>query len=80
MDQMMHFQKLLENIEAEGHSVNQLVKVKLNGEKELTSIKIDPSCIDPNDVEGLEDLIMDAMKKAHAILDEKLKGLSPFAG
>lgn len=71
--QMMQLQEKMQHISAEGISGQGLVRVTINGDKELTSIKIDPSCVDKDDVEGLEDLIIDATKKAHVALEEQLK-------
>jgi DNA-binding YbaB/EbfC family protein len=47
---------------AEGTAGNGLVKVVLNGEKELKSIVIKPECT--TDVEGLQDLIVAAFQDA----------------
>ena len=44
-----------------------MVKVTANGAQRITSIKIDPDAIDPNDMELLEDLIIAGVNKA---LDE----------
>ena len=47
-----------------GNSGNGLVTVVLNGEKELQEIKIKPECVDPQDLEGLQDLIRAAHQDA----------------
>ncbi len=53
-----------------GTAGNGLVTVTLNGKFEMTDIKIKPECVDPEDVEGLVDLIRaahnDAVKKSKA--------------
>jgi len=58
---------------AVGFFGNGLVTITLNGEHEMTTIKIKPECVDPEDIEGLEDLIKaaynDGCKK---IQDENL--------
>ncbi len=41
-----------------------MVKVTVNGQMELTSVKIDPEAVDPNDIEMLEDMIMAAVNEA----------------
>ena len=41
-----------------------MVNVKINGKKEILSVKIDPEVVDPEDVETLEDLIVAAMNEA----------------
>ncbi|MFK5924872.1 MAG: YbaB/EbfC family nucleoid-associated protein [Verrucomicrobiota bacterium] len=40
------------------------VTVKANGAGEVLSIKIDPSIVDPEDVEFLEDLVLSGVRKA----------------
>ena len=41
-----------------------MVTVEVSGSIELKSIKIDPTAVDPEDVEMLEDMIMAAMNEA----------------
>ncbi|MDO5111211.1 MAG: YbaB/EbfC family nucleoid-associated protein [Clostridia bacterium] len=40
------------------------------GNKTLQSIKIDPACVDPDDVEMLEDLVVSAVNEALRTADE----------
>jgi len=40
------------------------VTVKANGAGEVVSLKIDPSVVDPEDVEMLEDLVLSGVKQA----------------
>lgn len=71
----------MENTKAVGASGNGLVTVTVNGNKELLEIKIKPECVDPNDVEGLEDLIKSACEEAYKKLPDtnSMNGLSlPF--
>lgn len=42
-------------------SAGGVVKVKVNGKQELLEIKIDKDCVDPNDVESLEELVLTAV-------------------
>jgi len=49
-----------------GSAAGDKVVVKMNGQQEILSIKIDPSVVDPEDVEMLEDLVMVAMRDALA--------------
>ena len=46
------------------------VTVVVNGKKELQSVKIDPSAVDPEDVEMLEDLIVTAVNEGVRQIDE----------
>ena len=41
-----------------------MVKVTATGSMKLTSIKIDPEAIDPDDVEMLEDMVLTAVNEA----------------
>ena len=41
-----------------------VVKVTANGKQEIVDIKIDPSAVDPDDVEMLQDLILAATNEA----------------
>lgn len=49
-----------------------MVKVTVNGEMQITSLKIDPEALDPEDVEMLEDMIT-------AALNEALRGVGDLA-
>ena len=63
-EDMQKSQELLEHQEVEGTSGGGMVKVRMNGKKKIISIKINPSVIDPEDAEGLEDLILAAVNQA----------------
>ena len=60
----------------EGVASSGLVKVEINGAFEMISVKIDPSVVDPEDVEMLEDLVIvaynDAKEKAEEMKNSKL--------
>lgn len=47
-----------------------MVTATVYGTKQLESIKIDPACIDPDDVEMLEDLVLSAVNAAIATATE----------
>ena len=56
-----------EELEAREYDVaagGGVVNVKINGKKEILSVKIDPEVVDPDDVETLEDLIVAAVNEA----------------
>jgi len=63
-EDMQKSQELLETQEVEGSAGGGMVKVRMNGKKKVLSVKIDPKIIDPEDVEGLEDLILAAVNLA----------------
>ena len=66
----------IENTVFEGVASSGLVKVEINGAFEMISVKIDPSVVDPEDVEMLEDLVIvaynDAKEKAEEMKNSKL--------
>lgn len=68
-DQLSQMHSKMQNVETTGSAGNGLVTVTLSGEGDLKQIKIKPECVDPEDVEGLEDLI----KAAFADGSKKLK-------
>ena len=41
-----------------------MVKVTVNGAREVLAVEIDPQCVDPDDVEMLQDLVLSAMNSA----------------
>ncbi len=62
--QMEELQKQLDQMEVEASAGGGVVTCKANGKKEIVSIKIDESAVDPEDVEMLEDLIVAAVNEA----------------
>src|ERR1700722_8316992 len=64
-EQFSQMQNQLQSLEITGSAGNGLVTIVLNGDHELKQLKINPQCVDPEDVEGLEDLIKAAFKDAH---------------
>ncbi|MCR5611249.1 MAG: YbaB/EbfC family nucleoid-associated protein [Clostridiales bacterium] len=48
------------------------VKVVIYGRKELKSIEIQPDCVDPDDVEMLQDLVLAAVNGAIALAEETM--------
>lgn len=41
-----------------------MVKIKINGKHEIIEFKLNPECVDPNDLGTLEDLIKTAVNQA----------------
>ena len=72
----------VDNTIFEGSASGNLVKVEINGKFDMVSVKVDPSVVDPDDVEMLEDLIVaaynDAKAKADKMKAEKLGALGGF--
>lgn len=71
-DQFSKIQEQMQHTEVSGTAGNGLVTIILSGEHEIKQIKIKPECVDPEDVEGLEDLI----KAAYNDASRKLKSQS----
>ena len=75
----MRAQKEVEETIIEGAASGGLVKVKMTGTKVVTEIHIEPSVVDPDDVEMLEDLVLAALNDAGKKADElKTKKLGAF--
>lgn len=55
----------MKNKSVVGTSGNGLVTVTMNGDKELQHIEIKPECVDPQELEGLQDLIKAACENAY---------------
>lgn len=67
-----------------GEAGNGLVKITMQGSGEVTDLAIDPKIVDPEDVDGLQDLVLaafqDATAKVQALADEKMGPLSQGFG
>lgn len=50
-----------------------LVTVEMSGHKEPLSVRIDPSVVDPKDVESLQDLVLAAFREASRQVDEAVQ-------
>lgn len=71
----------LQNISATGSSGGNMIQVTMNGKFEMTAIKIDPICVDPRDVNMLQDLIIAASHDALDRVQEKIKEMAgPLMG
>ncbi len=69
--QMEEAQKKLESIEVEGASGGGLVKITANGKGAIKSVKLDPTLLDPKEVEVLEDLLVAALLDTQTKVEEK---------
>ena len=61
--EMGRLQSELREKVVEGSAGGGMVKAHVNGAQEVLSIKIDPKCVDPDDVEMLEDLVTAAVNQ-----------------
>ena len=67
-------QEQFKDLKVTGSAGNGLVEITLNGDSIVTKVSIKPDCVDPEDVEGLQDLVRAAFNDAQ----EKLKKESPM--
>ncbi len=79
-DQFDQFQEELKKMEEVGMAGGGLVKITLNGAKEMKKVEIQKECVDPSDIEGLQDLIVAAYKDAFTKVEAKASPASPFGG
>ena len=91
MQQLMkQAQRMQENMQKKQEELNAteysaaagggMVKATVNGAKEVLSISIDPECVDPEDVEMLEDMVLSAvnaaLKEAGAAMESEMGKLT----
>ena len=61
-----------------------MVTAVVNGAKQLTKLTISPDCVDPDDVEMLEDLVTaavnEALRKGEANREETMNKMAPGMG
>jgi len=63
---LLKAQEELGNESVEGTAGGGAVTIKMNGHKQVQSVKIDPAAVDPEDVETLEEMILSAIGDASA--------------
>ncbi len=77
---MAEMQEGLDAVEVSGGAGGGLVTVTLNGKGEMHGLKIDPSLVNPDEVEVLEDLVTaafnDAKIKVEAHMQEEMSKLT----
>jgi len=73
-------QEAQKNVRAEGTAGGAMVKVTLNGAKELVAISVAKEAMDPEDPSMLEDLILAAFKDAAGKADEAMSKVSGSLG
>lgn len=81
-EEMAAAQVALAEKTVEGSAGGGMVRAVANGCQQLVSIKIDPECVDPDDVELLEDMVLaavsDALEKSAKSAAEAMQG--PIGG
>lgn len=71
--QMQQTQEALKERTFSASSGGGMVTAVVSGEKELKSLTIDPSCVDPEDVEMLQDLVLSAVNGAIRTASETIE-------
>ena len=91
---MMKAQKMQQDIQKKQQELNEtefsatagggMVTVTVRGDKIVQSIKLDPACVDPDDVEMLEDLITAgvnaALKEASETVEREMARITGGMG
>ena len=62
--EMLRVQTELESTIVDGSAGGGVVRATVTGKQELVSVTIDPSAVDPDDVEMLQDLVLAAVNEA----------------
>ncbi|HEY8438607.1 MAG TPA: YbaB/EbfC family nucleoid-associated protein [Candidatus Limnocylindrales bacterium] len=81
MQQEMHrIEGELRDAQVDGSAGGGVVKAVVTGKQELMSITIDPSAVDPSDVDMLQDLIVaavnDALATSRRLAEEKMAAVT----
>ncbi|MBP1757294.1 MAG: hypothetical protein H6Q62_150 [Firmicutes bacterium] len=69
--EMEKAQEEIATLTAEATAGGGVVKVTVNGSKQVTALTLDPAAVDPNDVEMLQDLVIVAVNEALRKIDEQ---------
>ena len=63
----------LDALRVEGSAGGGLVRIEMSGTKEVFSVKVEPSAVDPADLETLQDLLLAAFRDASRQVDEAVR-------
>ena len=78
--EMQRIQAELETTKVDGSAGGGVVGATVTGKQELVSITIDPSVVDPADVDMLQDLVVaavnDALRSARTLAEEKMSAVT----
>jgi len=81
---MARIQAELAETEVEGSSGGGVVRAVVTGKQELLTITIDPSAVDPEDVDMLQDLVIaavnDALESSRKLAEQKMGALTGGLG
>ncbi|HET9520021.1 MAG TPA: YbaB/EbfC family nucleoid-associated protein [Candidatus Limnocylindrales bacterium] len=78
--EMLRVQSELDSLTVDGSAGGGVVTAVVTGKQELVSVTIDPSAVDPSDVEMLQDLIVaavnDAIRASREVAEEKMAAVT----
>ena len=78
--EMQRIEGELREAQIDGSAGGGVVTAVVTGKQELVSVTIDPSAVDPSDVEMLQDLIVaainDALRASRQVADEKMAAVT----
>jgi DNA-binding YbaB/EbfC family protein len=69
-------QEGLDTLEIEGTAGGGVVTARMNGKKQLLSIKLAPEAITPDDTELMEDLVVAAVNEAGKQIDAEVERMT----
>ena len=82
--EMARVQAELETTTVDGSAGGGVVTATVTGKQQLVSLTIDPSAVDPADVEMLQDLVAVAVNEAldasRRLAEQKMAGMQSLAG
>jgi DNA-binding YbaB/EbfC family protein len=78
--EMLRIQSELEAATVTGSAGGGVVNATVTGKQELVSLTIDPSAVDPSDVEMLQDLVVaavnDALRASRDLAEQKMAAVT----
>jgi DNA-binding YbaB/EbfC family protein len=78
--EMLRIQSELEAATVTGSSGGGVVSATVTGKQELVGLTIDPSAVDPSDVEMLQDLVVaavnDALRASRELAEQKMAAVT----
>ena len=78
--EMARVKSELESLTVDGSAGGGVVKAVVTGEQQLVSVSIDPSAVDPSDVDMLQDLsvaaVNDALRASREVAEEKMTAVT----
>ena len=82
--EMQRIEGELRDAQVDGSAGGGVVKAVVTGKQELVSVTIDPTAVDPADVEMLQDLVTaavnDALDASRRVAEQKMGALTALSG